>query len=401
MKMRVVQGGVTAPAGFLASGVSCGIKKRGKDLSLIFSERPAKVAGTVTQNALKAACVLWVQKLLKKGSARAIVANSGNANCCTGQRGTRDNETMARRAAAELSVDPAHVAVASTGVIGQFLPMARVRQGIHAAVRSLSKTGSALSAEGIMTTDTRPKEIALRFSVGGRPVTIGGIAKGSGMVAPNMATMLAFLTTDADVEKSAMQKILREAVEESFNAITVDGEMSTNDMVILLANGAAGAPTIREGTRSARDFKEAVGHVCRYLAYEIVRDGEGVGRLMKVRVTGAATKQEARKVARQVGNSLLVKTMVAGRDPNWGRVAAAVGAAGVAFHPSRLTIQLGQSVVFQKGEPTRLRRETLLKEADQAEVQIRVDLNAGSAQADLLSGDLTEEYIRINAKYTT
>ncbi len=399
--MNIVKGGVTAPAGFLASGVSCGIKKRGKDLSLIFSEKPAKVAGAVTQNALKAPCVLWAQKLLKKGSARGIVANSGNANCCTGRRGARDNEAMARLAAAGLGIDSTQVAVASTGVIGRFLPMIQVRHGIHEAIQGLSKTGSVLAAEGIMTTDTRPKEIAVRFFIGGKPVTIGGIAKGSGMVAPNMATMLAFLTTDADVESNAMQRILRDAVEESFNAITVDGEMSTNDMVILLANGASKTKKIRPGARGMRDFQEAVRQVCRHLAHEIVRDGEGVTRVMKVQVTGAATKPDAQKVARQVGNSLLVKTMVAGRDPNWGRVAAAVGAAGVSFHPDKLVIHLGQTAVFRNGEPTRLQRETLLKEVDQAEVQITVHLNAGSAHAGLLSGDLTEEYIRINAKYTT
>ena len=396
-----VAGGVTAPAGFSAAGVSCGIKKRGKDLALVFSDRAANAAGTLTTNALKASCVLWVEKALQRGTAQAIVANSGNANCCTGRRGSSDTKKMAQLAARKLGIHPSQVLVASTGVIGRPLPMEQIERGIRQTVQTLSRTGSLSAAEAIMTTDTRPKEIAIRFTVAGHPVTIGGIAKGSGMVCPNMATMFAFLTTDARVERTALKNGLRTAVAHSFNTITVDGEMSTNDMVLILANGASATPPIRQGSRAYRDFRTALQTVCRYLAHEIVRDGEGVTRLMTVRVTGAGNLQQARRVARQVANSVLVKTMVAGRDPNWGRVAAAGGACGIPVEPGRLTIKLGKTVVFQNREPSSPTHETLLEQVDQPQVQIGVDLGNGSAQAEMLSGDLTEGYIRINAKYTT
>ncbi len=399
--MEQVKGGVTAPAGFLAAGILCGIKKRGKDLALLYSQKPAAAAGTVTRNSVKASSVLWAQQVLKKGSARAIVANSGNANCCTGRRGGRDTRQMALAAANGLNIQSNEVLVGSTGVIGVPLPIDRVKKGIALAAKQLSRTGSLSAAEAIMTTDTRPKEIAVRFRHGARFVTVGGIAKGSGMIAPNMATMFAFLTTDASVPVGLLREILRSIVEETFNRITVDGEMSTNDMVLLLANGASKTSAIRKGTKAHSDFYKAVEVVCRHLAYEIVRDGEGVTRLMTVEVTGAASKQAALKAARQVANSLLVKTMVAGRDPNWGRVAAAVGASGVSTHLNRLTIRLGKTTVFRKGEPARLKKETLLKEVDHPEVRIGVDLGSGRGAATLLSGDLTEGYVQINAKYTS
>jgi glutamate N-acetyltransferase/amino-acid N-acetyltransferase len=399
--MEQVKGGVTAPAGFHASGVACGIKKRGKDLALILSEKPAAVAGTLTTNAVKASSVLWAQTVLKKGTARAIVANSGNANCCTGARGTRDNQRMVRSAASALKLKTSEVLVASTGVIGYPLPMERVKAGIAQAADELGPTGSLSAAEAIMTTDTRPKEIAVRFRHGGKKVTVGGIAKGSGMIAPNMATMLAFLTTDASAPAPVLREILRAEVDDSFNTITVDGEMSTNDMVLLLANGASKTPAIRKGTAGYASFREAVRTVCRFLAYEIVRDGEGVTRLMTVEVTGAATKGAALKAARQVANSLLVKTMVAGRDPNWGRVASAVGASGALTDPKKLTIRLGKTTVFRKGEPARLTREAILREIDLPEVKIGVNLGSGPGSATLLSGDLTEGYVQINAKYTS
>ena len=399
--MDTVRGGVTAPEGFLAAGVSCAIKRRGKDLALIVSRQPAAIAGSLTTNALRAPCVQRAERLLKKGLARGIVANSGNANCCTGRQGVRDNDAMARLAAEAAQIPAEQVFTASTGVIGKPLPMPKIRQGIRQAGRSLSRTGSLSTAEAILTTDTRAKEFALRFKIGGVPVTVGGIAKGSGMIAPNMATLLAFLTTDAKVSAGILRMLLKELVPQTFNSITVDGEMSTNDMVLLMANGASGAPAIRLGTTAFWDFARAVGLVCRHLAHEIARDGEGVTRLFTVQVTGAPSEGAARKVARQIGNSLLVKTMVAGRDPNWGRVAAAVGASGVAFKPNRLTLKLGHTVVFRKGEAVRVRHEKLLEEVDRPEVRIGVDLGNGRHQTQLLSTDLTEDYIRINAKYTT
>lgn len=399
--MNLAKGGITAPLGFLASGVSCGIKRRGRDVALIFSQRPATVAGTLTTNRLRAPCVAWTEKILRRGTAQAIVANSGNANCCTGSRGIKDTATVARWVGQHLGLSPSKVIVASTGVIGQFLPMDRARKGITLAASRLNRRGSLLAVEAIMTTDTRPKEIALRFSVGGRLVTLGGIAKGSGMVSPCMATMLAFLTTDAKVGRPTLTRALKAAVNETFNAITIDGELSTNDMVILLANGVSEAPVIREGSPAYRDFQAALRAVCQHLAHEIVRDGEGVTRLFRVQVTRAVNFQSARQVARRVADSLLVKTMVAGRDPNWGRIAAAVGASSIPVDPRKLIIRLGHTVVYRKGEPTAVSKKQLLKEVDQAEVQVGIDLGSGRAQAAVLSGDLTDGYVRINAKYTT
>ena len=399
--MEAVRGGITAPAGFTAAGVFCGIKRRGKDLALIVSDRPATAVGTLTTNKMRASSVEWAADILKRGKARAIVANSGNANCCTGRQGEKDTREMARTIGTALGVPRNQVFVGSTGVIGQPLPMNRLRHGIRKAAGALSRTGSHAAAEAILTTDTRPKEIAFRFPVEGKPVTVAGIAKGAGMIAPNMATMLAFLTTDAPVNRVGLQNALRFFVPRTFNAVTVDGEMSTNDMVLLMANGAAPVPMLRLGSRAYRDFFDAVGRVCKHLAHEIARDGEGVTRLFTIRVTGAARAEQAEKIARQIANSLLVKTMVAGRDPNWGRVAAAVGAAGVPFRPGRLTLRLGQTVVFRNGEPTHPGREKLLEEVDRQEVVIGVELGQGREEAQMLSTDLTEDYVRINAKYTT
>ncbi len=312
-----------------------------------------------------------------------------------------DTEATARWTAQALKIRPTEALVAFTGVIGHPLPTPRIRKGIEQAAKRISKTGSHLAAEAILTTDTRPKELAVRFSVQGRPITIGGIAKGSGMVAPNMATMLCFLTTDARVDRTTLQRLLRRTVEESFNRITVDGETSTNDMVLILANGRSGAARLRPGSRPYRSFEEGLKSVCRYLAHEIVRDGEGVTRMMKVQVVGAANGREARQVAISIADSMLVKTMVAGRDPNWGRVAAAVGGSGCRIDPKRLTIRLGKVTVFRNGEPARLSRPTLLDQVDHSEIAIGVDLGLGRGEHRLLSADLTEEYVRINAKYTS
>jgi glutamate N-acetyltransferase/amino-acid N-acetyltransferase len=399
--METVQGGITAPIGFAAAGVFCGIKKRGKDLALIVSNRPAAAAGMLTTNRMRAPCVEWAEQVLRKSRARAIVANSGNANCCTGRRGERDNQAMAEETSKLLGIATEEVLVASTGVIGRPLPMGNVRKGIRSARGQLKWTGSHSAAEAIMTTDRVPKEFAVHWKMAGRVVTVGGIAKGSGMIAPNMATMLAFLTTDLTVGPALLKEALRQAVPETFNAITVDGESSTNDMVLLLANGGAGLPPLKKGTAAHRDFLKGVRQLCEALAKELVRDGEGVTRLFTVKVTGAAGPAEAMKAARQIANSPLVKTMVAGRDPNWGRIAAAAGASGIPFRPEKLTIRLGKITVFKGGEPAAVSRERLLEQVDQPEVRMEVDLGRGKAQAQMLSGDLTEEYEKINAKYTS
>lgn len=399
--MEVVRGGITAPSGFLAAGVACGIKKRGRDLVLILSRWPAVAAGVLTTNRLRAPCVERAERLLRRGIARAIIANSGNANCCTGRRGIQDCTATARQAARHLGIPSDQVFVASTGVIGRFLPMRRISVGIRRAARALSRTGSILAAEGIMTTDTRPKEIAIRFRSSGEPVTVAGIAKGAGMIAPHLATLLVFLTTDARIEKRLLEQILRFWVARTFNGITIDGEPSTNDMVLVLANGASAAPAIRRGSIGHRRFHEAIGAVCRTLAHELVRDGEGVTRLFTVRVWGAVDDRAAQRLARKVAESALVKTMVAGRDPNWGRIAAAIGAAQVPIRTDRLTIRLGRRTVFRQGEPVRISRRKLLEQVDHPEIEFGVQVGRGPGEAAVLSADLTEEYVRINAKYTS
>lgn len=402
MTWHAIAGGATAPHGFQAAGVGCGIKLRAKrDLALILSERPATVAGMVTTNRLAAAPIHLCRPVLRRGKAQAIIANSGNANACTGPQGHQDATAMLQATAEALHLDPRLVLVASTGVIGRPMPLRRILTGIPEAVAALSPRGAHAAAEAILTTDLVTKEVAVECVLDGRPVRIGGMAKGSGMINPSMATMLAFITTDAAVTLSALRVALRHAVAQSFNMITVDGEMSTNDLVVLLANGRSGIRPLQAGDGRLGTFTRALTHVCETLAKTIVRDGEGATRLVTVEVRGAATAAEAARGARTIANSLLVKTMVAGRDPNWGRVAAAVGAAGIRLDPLRMTIALGGLVVFQHGRPERVNPLHLKRAFDHPEVLISIHCGAGSSHARVWSCDLTEGYIRINAKYST
>lgn len=401
MNWKEISGGVTAPQGFSASGVSCGIKTRGRrDLGLIVSDRPAAAAGMLTTNRLAAAPIQWCRPILRRGKAQAIVANSGNANACTGPLGIADARTMAEGVAQALCLQPHAVLVASTGVIGRPLPIRRIVAGIPELVRQLSPHGSHAAAEAIMTTDTVIKETAIEGTIHGTLIRIGGIAKGSGMIHPAMATMFAFLTTDAAVTLAMLRQALRTAVGQTFNAITVDGEMSTNDTVVVLANGAAGNRPLQAGDGGMGILTRALTAVCERLALAIVRDGEGATQLVTVEARGAASTAEAQKAAKAIANSLLVKTMVAGRDPNWGRVAAAVGASGVHLHPGRLTIALGGFVVFQHGQPARVNPLRLRRALEHPEVAIGVHLGVGTSHARVWTCDLTEGYIRINAKYT-
>lgn len=399
---HAIPGGVTAAAGFQAAGISCGIKLHGKrDLALISSDQPALAAGMLTTNRLAAAPILRCRPVLRRGKAQAIIANSGNANACTGAHGLADADAMVQAAAGALRIDPRLVLVASTGVIGRPMPIRRIVEAIPRVVTALTPRGSHAAAEAIMTTDLAAKETAIEYPVDGKPVRIGGIAKGSGMINPAMATMFAFLTTDAAITLPALRAALRQAVAHSFNAITVDGEMSTNDIVVVLANGTAGHRTLQVGDGALGTFTRALTHVCETLAKAIVKDGEGAHHLITVEVRGTASAHEAQKAARMIANSLLVKTMVAGRDPNWGRVAAAVGASGAHLDPARLTIALGGITVFQHGHPVRVNPLHLKRAFEHAEVLISVHLGAGTSHARIWSCDLTEGYIRINAKYTT
>jgi glutamate N-acetyltransferase/amino-acid N-acetyltransferase len=396
-----VEGGVTLPKGFRASGVSAGIKARGLDLALLVSDRPATAAAVFTTNRAQAAPVVVSRDHLQRshGTARAIVVNSGCANACTGDQGMQVARGMAADTATAVGCPVEQVLVASTGVIGVSLDPEKVRAGIARAAQALGEHEGGQAARAIMTTDPFPKEAAATVLIGGQPVSIGGMAKGSGMIEPMMATMLAFLTTDAAVPAPILDWALRVAVADTFNAITVDGECSTNDCVMLLANGASGA-TVDDSNVEA--FTDALRDVCRTLAIGVVRGGEGATKLITVTVTGGRSVDEARRAAKAIGNSPLVKTAVHGGDPNWGRLVAVAGRAGVDFHLNRARVAIGPIVLFAEGRPhdeAAPRAAAYLK--TNTDVEVTVHLGAGEATATVWTCDLTAEYVRINAEYRT
>jgi len=393
-------GGITAAGGFRAGALHCGIRKAKKDLALITSEVPARVAGVFTRNRTQAACVtINKQQLSSSGMCSAVLINSGNANACTGERGWNDAWTTIRTVAGALAIPEAEVMISSTGVIGQYLPMDNVVPGIMKLADDVSRSGHADAAAAIMTTDTYPKEAAVQFSLGEASITLGAMAKGSGMIAPNMATMLAFLTTDAVIDRSALQEALTRANRQSFNRVTVDGDMSTNDMVLVLANGKAGNTEIKVNTEEFELFCAALTYVLIKLAKLIARDGEGATRLVEILVTEARTEEEAEVVARSVANSNLVKTAIHGADANWGRILAAVGYAGIDLNPELVEIAfndvpvLGRDYAIVVDEAKA--REALMKET----VVVRIVLNRGAARARFWTCDLTKEYVHINASY--
>jgi glutamate N-acetyltransferase/amino-acid N-acetyltransferase len=400
-------GGVATAKRFRAAGISAGIKATKKpDLALIVSDTPATAAAMFTQNKVQAAPVVLCKEHLQKsgGLVRAIVVNSGCANACTGDVGMADARTMAAETATLVGCPVEQVLVASTGVIGVNLPMERLRSGIPQAFSALSGSQGPQAAQAIMTTDPFPKESCTTITIGGRTVTIGGMAKGSGMIGPDLApaaphaTMLAFVTTDAAVPQPLLSRALAEAVDETFNAITVDGDTSTNDTAILLANGASGA-TI--GDAEFAPFVKALRDVCLELAIGIVRGGEGATKLVTVNVTGAASRDDARRTAKAIANSLLVKTAIHGGDPNWGRLIAVAGRAGVAFNPDRATVTIGPIVLFENGRPYDERASDAAEYLRREEVAVSVDLGAGGAKSTVYTCDLSAEYVRINAEYRT
>ena len=398
--MKAVPGGVTAARGFKASGVRCGLKEQGEDLALVFSEAPAAVAGMFTTNRFRAAAVQVSQERAGRGAAQAVVINSGNANACTGETGLRHAREMTEIAALLLGIKPELVLVCSTGVIGRSLPMDRVQDGIHEAVKALSAEGGGAAARAIMTTDTAPKEAAVEFEVGGKRVRLGGMAKGAGMIAPSLATLICVLTTDAAVPLDSLDLSLRWAVERSFNCITVDGDMSTNDTVLLLANGASGAPQVRD-EKATRAFEAALEQVTSTLARALVADGEGATKLIEVRVQGTHDYETARKIAMRIANSPLVKTALFGQDPNWGRILAAAGGAGVEFDPRQVRLSLGRHEIVRGGEPTEADPEALRKALQPREVTIALTVGDGPHGATVWTCDLTYDYVRINAEYHT
>ena len=394
-------GGVTTPRGFRAAGISAGIKASGApDLALVVSDTPAQAAAVFTTNRAQAAPVLVSKAHLaqSRGTARAIVVNSGCANACTGDTGMQVARDMASETARVVGCPPEHVLVASTGVIGVALSIDKVRAGLPVAYRALGADQGSAAARAIMTTDRFPKEAAATFSIGGRDAAIGGMTKGAGMIEPMMATMLGFVTTDAAVPQRLLDRALREAVDDSFNAITVDGECSTNDCVMLLANGASQAVV---DSNIYPVFVEALKTVCHDLALAIVRGGEGATKLVTVRVTGAATTADARRAAKAIANSPLVKTAIHGGDPNWGRLIAVAGRAGVAFELSRAVVTIGTVVLFNEGGP---HDELAPQAADHLggkDVTVGVDLGSGTASSTVWTCDLSAEYVHINADYRT
>jgi glutamate N-acetyltransferase/amino-acid N-acetyltransferase len=390
---------VTGPAGFRAAASACGIKPEGLDLALLVADRSCAAAGVFTTNRAQAAPVVVSREHLAAGRARALVVNAGCANAGTGARGLADAREMAATLARELGCPPAEVLVASTGVIGVRLPMERVRTGIASAAVRLERAGGDDAARAILTTDTRAKQAGVELKLGGVGVRIGAMAKGSGMIAPNLATLLAFFTTDAAVEAGLLRQALRAAVGDSLNRISVDGDTSTNDTALILASGAASAPAIREPGPGYDAFRDALGEVARELAGLIVRDGEGVTRVAEVRVEGARHAADADRVARTVAESPLVKTALAGGDPNWGRVLAALGRAGVDLDMARVDLYLGDVWVAEGGAARDYDEAQARRAMLEDPVRIRIGLGQGSASGWIWTCDLSHGYVEINAHY--
>lgn len=399
-----VAGGLTAPHGFTAGAVYAGVKSYGDpegrlDIAILCSDRPCAAAGVFTQNRVPGAPVIVSRDHLSDGRAQAIVANSGCSNVAMGGRGLADARRMAELTASKLGVSTRDVLVASTGVIGRPLPMDRIAEGIGRI--ALSAEGGQAFARAIMTTDTVPKACALRARIGGREITVGGSAKGSGMVHPDMATVFCFLTTDAALSPQAMAPLLRRVADRSINMVDVDMDTSTSDSMFLLANGAAGGPPLREDSVEFRAFEALVLRVAIELARALARDGEGAKTLIEVVVEGAASEQDARMAARTIASSPLVKTMVTGRDPNLGRVMMALGRSGAMMDVDRTSVFIFDTCAFERGVPSAVDYGALSSAMDQPEVQLRVDLGLGPHRATAWGCDLTEGYVRINADYTT
>jgi len=398
--------GVCAPQGFRAGTVYCGLKTYGEgklDLGILLSSVPCATAGVFTTNLVRAASVQCDEAVVKRGRAQAIIFNAGNANACTGQQGMTDAQEMLSLAGAKCEIDPALVLVTSTGIIGHLLPMDKIRQGVAEIKLGEGETAGVAASLCIMTTDTRPKRCVARLMLGGQPVFIGGMSKGSGMIHPNMATMLAYITTDAAATPAFLQTTLGELVQNSFNAITVDGDNSTNDSVLVLANGLANNPTLgQEATaEDEQKFKAALSAVMIYLAKEIARDGEGATKLIEVWVRGANSTAEAHLVGRTVAGSNLTKAAVFGGDPNWGRVIAAAGRSGAKFEPEKVDIYFGDVPLMLAGVPQPFEKAQAVEALKGPTVYITLDFHMGEAEALSWGCDLTQEYVVINSEYET
>lgn len=401
--MKIIKGSVTSPQGFLAQGVYAQIKNKDKkDLGIIYSQQPCTAAGVYTTNLVRAACVDVTRQHLSSGTAQAIVANSGNANACTGERGWNDTLRMAELTAQSLGIAADQVAVASTGVIGVFMCMDKIEAGIREAAATLSADGGQNMACAIMTTDLVRKEVAVELDIEGKKVTIGATAKGSGMIHPNMATMLAFITTDAAISSDCLQTMLKASVDESYNMISVDRDTSTNDMTIILANGMAGNPCIENSNSPGyEEFQLALNYINQTLAKMIARDGEGATRLIEVRVKNATDQKNARLIARSITGSNLTKAAVFGEDANWGRILAAAGYSGATFDPHLVDIYLGAEKMAENGMGLVFDEGRARQELQKETVAITVDLKSGNEEAVAWGCDLSYDYVKINAAYRT
>ena len=402
--IRYLEGGtVTSAKGYVAGATFAGLKTYAEDkldLGILLSQEPCTAAGVFTTSRLRSHSVALTQERIDQGMARAVVVDSGIANACVGEQGYKDATAMAERAAQHVGLKPEEVLVCSTGVIGVELPMSLVNAGISRI--ELGDDGGRLLARAILTTDTHAKEVAAAFELNGKTVTVGGIAKGSGMIHPNMATMLCFIATDAEVPADLLKEMLKEAVDESFNMITVDGDTSTNDTVLVFANGAAGAGPITDAwSEEARLFRRALGQVCTHLAKEITQDGEGANKLIEVTVKGARTTEEARSAARTIAGSSLVKTAVHGNDPNWGRVVAALGRGNAEVVEEKIALYINGVCIMEEGRPVPFHKDSIIAIMSGSQVTFSIDLNLGDAQATAWGCNLSEEYVTFNSAYTT
>lgn len=395
--MRLIQGGITAPVGFKASGLHCGIKYKNKDLALLYSKSPCVACGVFTQNRVQAAPLKVTRTHLKNNKGQAVIINSGNANCCTGKPGLADARKICQLVAQSLGLNVSDVLIASTGIIGKRLPLDKIKKAIGPLANGLSNQANLAAAQAIMTTDTKPKQASVEIKIGKRKVRIGGMAKGAGMISPHLATMLAFITTDAVIDRKRLQKALKAAVDNSFNTISVEGDTSTNDMVLCLANGLAGNRTIIGS--GFKVFQEALNFVCLTLAKMIVQDGEGATKFVEVYVQNARDIAQAKKVAFKVANSPLVKTAIFGENPNWGRIAAAAGAADKGVRHNRLNIYLGGVKVLQNGAALKVNSQRLNKIFKKREIQIKIALELGRFATRVFTCDLSYKYVKINAEY--
>ncbi len=406
-KINVTEGGVTAAQGFQAAGIAAGIKKGGtKDMAMVYSEKPCVCAGTFTTNVVKAAPVKWDQKIVEESDyVQAVVCNSGIANACTGQEGYSYCQETAKAAGKALGISAEEVLVASTGVIGQQLPMAVLKEGVKKLAPMLlgTKEAGTLAAEAIMTTDTVKKEVAVEIELSGKKVTIGGMCKGSGMIHPNMCTMLSFVTTDVDIDKNLLKEALRESVQDSYNMISVDGDTSTNDTVLVLANAMAGNPKITEKNQDYEIFKKGLDYVNKTLAQKIAGDGEGATALFEVKITGAQTKEQAVTLSKSVITSNLTKAAIFGHDANWGRILCAMGYSGAQFDPEKVDLvfesKAGRIQIMKNGIGTDYSEEEATKILSEDKVTVIADIKMGEETATAWGCDLTYDYVKINADY--